>query len=117
MLRDWVQFYEDILESCELILSYSAGLTWESFSSDRKSRDALLLQVLQIGEAGRHIPEDVRVRFPQVPWAQLVATRNVLIHAYFAIDNHLLWDIVANKIPELLRELQRIRQDNPALFQ
>lgn len=116
MLRDWIQFFDDMLESCEQIQSYSGGMDWTAFARDRKSRDALVLQVLQLGEAARHIPEAIRNRFPDIPWAQLVATRNVLVHAYFAIDDHLLWDMIANKVPELFDKLREMRVEYPELF-
>jgi uncharacterized protein with HEPN domain len=67
--------------------------------------DATLRNLELIGEAATHIPDDVRNNFPNIPWRQIIATRNRLIHGYLGIDNDTLWNIIETDIPSLLREL------------
>lgn len=73
--------------------------------------DAALRNLEIIGEAAKAIPVEVRERFPQVHWKAIVGLRDVLAHAYFALDDDTLWDIVTNKVPELLLVMQTIRED------
>jgi uncharacterized protein with HEPN domain len=54
-----------------------------------------------IGEAVKNIPNDMRDRYPQIEWRKIVGLRDILAHAYFAIDDEILWDIVQTKLAEL----------------
>ena len=54
-----------------------------------------------IGEAARHIPASNRRRFPQVPWQDMIAMRNELIHEYFGVDLEVLWRTVQEDLPQL----------------
>jgi uncharacterized protein with HEPN domain len=63
-----------------------------------------------IGEAATHIPDNVRNNFPNIPWRQIIATRNRLIHGYLGIDNDTLWSIIETDIPSLLKELLAMQQ-------
>ena len=62
-----------------------------------------------IGEAATHVPDTVRSASPEVPWRQLIATRNRLIHGYLGIDNDTLWSIVRDDLPVLLPALRKLR--------
>ena len=62
-----------------------------------------------IGEAAMHVPDAVRSASPEVPWRQLIATRNRLIHGYLGIDNDTLWSIVRDDLPLLLPALRKLR--------
>ena len=61
-----------------------------------------------IGEAANHIPEQIREDNTSIPWRQIIATRNRLIHGYLGIDNDTLWSIIQDDIPPLIVELQKI---------
>ena len=61
-----------------------------------------------IGEAARHVPEDVRARFPEVPWTDMADMRNVFIHEYFGVDLPILWKTVSVDLPAILPTLGRV---------
>jgi uncharacterized protein with HEPN domain len=54
-----------------------------------------------IGEAAKHISDDRRIQMATVEWREITGMRDLLAHAYFGIDNDILWDVVQNKIPSL----------------
>ena len=58
-----------------------------------------------IGEAATHVPAEVRGQCPEVPWRQVIATRNRLIHAYLGIDDDTLWSIIETDLPVLMSAL------------
>ena len=62
-----------------------------------------------IGEAATNIPDEVRQKYPQIPWRTVVATRNKLIHGYLGIDNDTLWSLIQGDVPVLLQALQKIK--------
>jgi uncharacterized protein with HEPN domain len=54
-----------------------------------------------IGEAAKHISDDRRIQMVAVEWREIAGMRDLPAHAYFGIDNDILWDVVQNKIPSL----------------
>ena len=65
-----------------------------------------------ISEAAKKIPQQVRVRHPEVEWKAMAGLRGVLAHAHFALDDATLWDIIDNEVPELLRHVRIILQES-----
>ena len=62
-----------------------------------------------IGEAARNVPEAVRSRAPSIPWRQIIATRNRIIHAYLGTDNDTIWSIVRDDLPGLIDGLETLK--------
>lgn len=62
-----------------------------------------------IGEAARNVPEEIRVLAPKIPWRQIIAARNRIVHAYLGIDNDTIWSIIHDDLPELIEELQALK--------
>ena len=75
--------------------------------------DATVRNLELIGEAATRIPQSVRDAATQIPWRQIVATRNRLIQAYLGIDNDTLWSIIRDDVPTLLQALRRSREELP----
>lgn len=106
--RDWVLRIDDILEAIERIMQYTAGMTWETFSTDDKTIDAVVRNVEIIGEAARHIPDDIVAQYPDIPWDSMRGMRNILIHEYFLVSVPILWQTVTRNLAPLVPELRRL---------
>jgi uncharacterized protein with HEPN domain len=76
--------------------------------------DATVRNIELIGEAATHIPEQVRLSSPDIPWRMVIATRNQLIHGYLGLDNDILWSIVETDIPTLLTNLKTLKARLPS---
>ena len=101
MLRDEIMYLQDISQSCEKILRFTAGLTQSELIQDEKAYDAVVRNLEIVGEAAKHISEDLRKQLPDIEWRKIAGMRDMLAHAYFGIDNDILWDVVQNKVPKL----------------
>jgi uncharacterized protein with HEPN domain len=84
--RNWKLFIMDMLESINKIEKYIEGLNYEQFIRDEKTKDAVVKNLEIIGEAANQISKEIQQKFSNVPWAQIIAMRNRMIHGYFAID-------------------------------
>ena len=108
--REWRFFVEDMLRFAEKVWTYSEGLDRQEFEANSLKYDAILRNLELIGEAATHIPTNVRQAHPSVPWRQIIAIRNRLIHGYLGIDNDTLWSIVEGDIPVLITRLRSLKQ-------
>jgi len=64
-----------------------------------------------LGEAARYAPENVKAAYPGVPWREIAATRNRLIHGYFSVDLDIVWAIIQKDLPPLIVQLKAILDD------
>jgi uncharacterized protein with HEPN domain len=106
--RDYLLYLDDIRESCEKVLRYAYGLTFDQFLRDEKTFDAVVRNLAVIGEAVKHIPPETRSRYPDVEWPKIAGLRDVVVHEYFGLDVDILWDVVQNHVPRLLDYVLRI---------
>lgn len=111
--REWRFYLDDMLVFTEKVITYCQGLDQVGFESDSKVYDATIRNLELVGEAATHIPDSIRALAPGIPWRQIVATRNRLIHGYLGIDNDLLWSIVQDDIPLLQQSLYALLKQLP----
>ncbi len=108
MSRDYRLYLDDIEGSAEKILRFTQGLSFEAFVEDNKTFDAVVLNLQIIGEAAKHVPDQVRAKYPEVDWRRIAGLRDVIAHGYFGLNEHVLWDLVQNRVPELRQQIRRI---------
>lgn len=111
--REWRLRVEDILEAAGKIARYTAGLDLASFQGDERTVDAVMRNLIVIGEAAGSVPAEVAERFPEVPWRQMRAMRNIVAHHYFAIDLPIVWETVRHDLPPLVPILRRLLDESP----
>lgn len=102
----------DAIEQVELISQFSQKGR-DAFFGDVMVQSAILHRLTLLGEACRALTAAVRETHPEVPWRQIIAFRNVLIHEYFGIDLELVWTIVVEHIPTLGAQLRAIADSLP----
>ena len=106
--RDWRLRIEDILAAVERVQRYTARMDLASFLADEKTVDAVSFCFGVIGEAARHIPEDVVAANPDLPWPEMRAMRNVVVHEYFGVTQETLWKTAREDLPALVERLRRL---------
>lgn len=109
--RDPRLLMTDVLDAIEKIERYTAGLTFDQFEANEMVLDAVVRNLEIIGEATRHIPATLRERYTQVEWSRVVGFRNIVIHAYFAVDVEIVWTIATQRLSELKAVLAEMLRD------
>ena len=99
-----------ILDAIEEIEKYLLEVDFPIFIENSMMRFACIKQMEIIGEASNHISDELKSKFTDVEWAQIVGMRNVFAHEYFGIDSSLVWEIIKNDIPDLKDKIKLILQ-------
>ena len=114
-MRDYRLYLEDIQSSVQKIEKFTKGLTLQEFQEDALVTDAVIRNLEVIGEASKNIPDKIKKKYPDIEWEKIIALRNILVHEYFGVDHEILWDIVANKLPELKKRVNAALKASPPL--
>jgi uncharacterized protein with HEPN domain len=97
-----------MLDHAREAVALAEGRTRADMDSDRLLELALVRLLEIVGEAASRVPQEDRALYPDIPWPQIVGLRNRLIHGYDAVDNDILWQIVAHDLPPLVTALEEI---------
>ncbi len=106
--RDWKIRISDMLQSIELIRAYTEEMIQSEFEADQKTIDAVLRNLEIIGEAARHVPEAIVNKYPDVPWDEMRAIRNIVIHEYFGVNLNIIWHTTQVNLPSIVDKLEEI---------
>jgi uncharacterized protein with HEPN domain len=107
--RDVALYLDDMIEACRRIGQYTQGLSRATLVSGTMPHDAVLRNLEVLGEAAKNVPADVRGLHHEIPWRRITGLRDVLAHAYFGIDDDIVWSVVAEEVPSLLPRLVALR--------
>lgn len=80
----------------------------DDFQNDEKTQYAVIRCLEVIGEAVKRIPEDFRELHPDIPWRAMAGMRDRLIHGYDIVDNEIIWIIVKDTIPSILKKISQL---------
>ena len=92
-----------------------AGKTRADLEHERLLQLGIVRLVEIVGEAAARVSKEAQGAYPGIPWAQIVSTRNRLIHGYDFVDYEILWQTVHEDLPALIGELENAlsRDDSP----
>jgi uncharacterized protein with HEPN domain len=90
----------DIIEAAEKI-SIRAGKGRHAFDADEDVQIVLVHLIQVIGEAASGLSDELTSAHEEVPWRQIVAIRNRVVHGYFEVDLDILWDVATIDVPHL----------------
>ena len=105
------EYLNHILGETAYILGTSKDVDKEAFLQDETLMRAYVRSLEIIGEAVKQLPNELRQKYSSIEWRSIAGMRDRLIHVYFGIDYDVVWNVVANKNPELDAEVKRILQE------
>jgi uncharacterized protein with HEPN domain len=107
-------YLDHMLEAAGLACAYVEGLDQADFLADRRTQQAVILNLIILGEAATKLLQehgDFLARHPEVPWRSMKGMRNRIAHGYFDINLEVVWQTVQTALPDLLTRLPAIQSD------
>ena len=106
-MRDYIIYLNDILSSINKIEKAIKNV--KSFQElDEIVIDGILRNLEIVGEAAKSLPEEFKNLHKDVPWKEIVALRNILVHEYFGIDYEIIWNILIRDLPNIKPKIERL---------
>ncbi len=99
-------FLWDMLDAARAARDFTRGKKYADYIEDQMLRYAVERAVAIIGEAARGVSPEFRDSHPDIPWRDMIAQRNVLVHRYGDIEDERLWLIVTVFAPALIGQIE-----------
>jgi uncharacterized protein with HEPN domain len=96
----------DILDAIEAIKAYSVQ-SYDEFLADPKTQDAILYNLIIIGEAANQITEEYQEQHYTIPWSSMIGTRNIIVHGYDQVKLQIVWKILQRDLESLKTEITK----------
>jgi len=87
-------------------------MEYKTFIEDRRTVDAVVRNLIIIGEAAAQVPEDICLKYSEISWYDMRGMRNFVVHEYFKASDAVLWDTVKVDLPPLPTLLKKIIEEN-----
>jgi len=110
MKKDETVFIAHILESIENIETFMENVSKESFFDNKEKQSAIIRQIEIIGEAVKNLPSNFTTKHSNIPWKNIAGMRDKLLHHYFGVDIEKVWKVVKEDIPELKKQIKKIKE-------
>lgn len=98
-------YLKHVLDSIEKIEEFTKDLSKNDFLNSIEKQDSVTRRIEIIGEAVKNLSCKLKANHSDIEWKKISGTRDILIHAYFSVDELLLWDIVEKKLPILKKQI------------
>ncbi len=104
-------YLQDMLTGMERIQLYIEDYNFRQFKIDYKTVDAVIRNFEIIGEAAKNLPEEIKSKYPEVPWAEMYLLINKISLEYFSVDYEIIWDLATNYLPENKKQIEVILKE------
>jgi len=106
--RNYKIYLEDIYLSMTRILEYVGDKSFKEFKHSNMVVDAVVRNFEIIGEASKNIPNQIRKKYPEIPWKKMYGLRNLISHEYFGVDYEMIWEIITSDLPRNIEDMSEI---------
>ncbi|SRR5712691_6914187 len=116
-MRRELLYLKDIVEAAKAIQTFLDNVARDNFLENDLLGSAVLQKLMVIGEAAARLSNDFRNQHSEIDWPDIVAFRNIAVHAYFSIDWQIVWITATLDVPALKRDVLTILVGEDELLQ
>jgi uncharacterized protein with HEPN domain len=103
-----IEYLRHILDEISYIEDAIRDIEEADFLADETLKRSFVRSIEIIGEAAKKVPTDFKGKHSNIDWKRIAGMRDKLIHDYFGVDYHIVWDVATNKLPELKQKIEEI---------
>jgi len=107
-MKDDKIFLLHILEAIEKIEKFVKDVDYDDFLENDLVQSAVIRQIEIIGEAASKLSSNLRKKYSEIPWQDIIGMRHKLIHGYFGVDVDVVWETIKKDVPKLKKDVERI---------
>lgn len=107
-MRDEGLYLDDVVESCDYIDQFLAGVTHDEFLDNEMLKSAVVQKLIIVGEASARISDTTKARYPQIKWKSATGLRNIAVHLYYEVDWEIIWITAKTLVGPLRKDVARI---------
>lgn len=111
MKRHYTLYIKDIFDAITKIEEYTKGMKGTDFLRDGKTQSAVAWKVMTIGEAAKHVPRSIRLKYKVVPWSDMAKMRDRITHTYFGVSYEIVWAVVKKELPVIKPMIKHILEE------
>ena len=101
-------FIKHILDSINAVENFSKNISKQEFGGNRLVQSAVVREIEIIGEAVKNLSEEFKNKNKEIPWKEIICTRDKMIHHYFGVDLDILWNIIKNDLSFLKKQIEKL---------
>ena len=98
---------QDILKAIEATEAYTLS-SYDEFVKDTKTQHAIMFNLVIMGEAANRLSDEIKDDNPNIPWASIIGTRNVIVHGYDQVKLPIIWEIIQKDLASLKKEIAKL---------
>ena len=114
-MKDDGIYIRHILDEIEFLERISKDRTLEDLIHDDYFAHAVRSAIGVIGEAAKNVPDQIKNQHQDIPWHDMAALRDRIIHGYFRIDYSIVWSVITKDLPELEPKISALREELDAI--
>ena len=103
-----------ILDAANLVLEFATNLDPKDFVTNNQNKlliSGCLYQLMIIGEASKHISDELKIKYPKIEWKLAYKTRNILVHEYHNVQMSIIYKIANKSLPEFKNGVELILKE------